>query len=823
MRKITVLLAMAVLVGYLFPVPGFTYNVFAKENTFFDGKISGENEENINATRINNPTDNNNPEGSITDSNAPEKRDAIEEIETEKEKADTAEEKGYEGEEKPESDTDGNIEKNIEENTEGDIEGNIEEGREGDIGENTEENIDKLEEEALTDDETEEAAGNDEARSALQNIVKERTVLALVYLSDEYPVRTEASYDSETAVMVPSGQQVQIQDVFPDENHEIWVYVTLYCRGVQYEGYIPRSYLACSDEVFLEWEESYHMVPGTKVSPSVRRSAAQVYSDIEQFPDSYKAALTALKQAHPKWTFVKMNTNLDWNYVVSEEMKDGRSLIPSSFPAYMQEGIYSENWAYAGKGILEHYLDPRNGLNESYIFQYELLTYNESYHTQSAVQSFLNNTFMAGIIPKTSLTYAHTFWTVGAGLKVSPFHLASRVYQEQGKGTSSLISGKYPGYEGYYNFFNIGATGNTEKAVIESGLARAKKEGWTDGYSSISGGAAIISKNYILKGQDTLYLQKFDVDGSYDGMFWHQYMQNICAPSSEGQNIRKLYSNANSLENTFVFKIPVYNNMPKEACAIPTVSYSVSLTPPAGYKDANIYLDGIRYTAALRDGKYMLTAPDGKVKTAVMYKYNESNVPIGMYVWRLKHNGTSYEVSAVPELENLLSYHGFSIRITGKSGIRFKTGISADLRSRMTSSGIAGYTLKEYGTLVMNNANLGQYPLIKGGEKVLGGMSYGKNTAGVLEDKIYETVSGRHRFTSVLTGLPANQYKTEYAFRGYIILTKDGTDITLYGPAVGKSIYSLAQQVLAGNQYEKGSDADLFLRKLITDADNAGN
>ena len=669
----------------------------------------------------------------------------------------------------------------------------------------------------------EERAWFEEAREELQNILKERTVMALVYLSDEYPVRAEASYESGTVVTVPSGQQVQIQAVSVDQNYEIWEKVTLYYRGVQYEGFIPRTYLACADEVFLKWEEAYGMNPSARSLMSMDAQNRAGYADIEQFPESYKAALTALKQAHPNWTFVKMNTNLDWNTVVVNEMVDGRSLIPSSFPAYMKDGNFSSGWAYATEDILKYYLDPRNGLNEETIFQFEQLTYNQSYHTESALQTFLNNTFMAGIIPNTVLTYAHTFWAVGKELGVSPFHLACRVYQEQGKGTSPLISGTYPGYEGYYNYFNIGASGNTNQTVIESGLARAKKEGWTDGYQSIYGGAKIISANYILKGQDTLYLQKFDVDASYDGLYWHQYMQNICAPSSESQNIRKSYVNAGSLDNTFVFKIPVYNNMPETACAKPTYSFDVALTLPEGYSNQPVMIDGLEYGAQQRHGRSVVNPGHGNAKTAVMYRYNETGVPVGMYVWELSYNGSSYDVTAVPDLENLLTYHGFSIRITGKSGIRFKTGISTDLRTRFVQTGVSGYTLKEYGTLVMNNANRAQYPLVLGGEKVLSGRSYGINESGGMDDKIYETVDGRYRFTSVLVGLPASQYKIEYAFRGYITLSKNGQDVTIYGPTVWKSIYSLAQQVLNNGQYPQGSSADQFLRQLISDADNAGN
>lgn len=657
-----------------------------------------------------------------------------------------------------------------------------------------------------------------QAKTALQDITKENTILALIYLTDEYSIRSQAAYESDPVVTAASGKQVQIQDVEIDNNDEIWYYISLYDQEVLHYGYIPRTYLACSDEKFLIWEDTHEMHSPVSGRRSLARSSS--YADIEQFPESYRAALTALKQAHPNWTFVKMNTGLEWDDVVDNQMQDSRSLIESTFPTYMQNGIYSPGWAYASADALKYYLDPRNGIAEETIFQFELLTYNESYHKESSVQAFLNNTFMAGNIPGMGMTYANTFWHVGSQLGVSPFHLASRVYQEQGKGNSPLISGTYPGYEGYYNYFNIGASGNTDQAVYESGLAKAKSEGWNNGYQSIYGGAQILSANYILKGQDTLYLQKFDVDSSYYDLYWHQYMQNIVAPTSESKSILTSYRSAGSLDNTFVFKIPVYDNMPATASPQPTASFEVILTPPAGYSDASIYLDGIGYSAVSRNGSYIINAADASAKTAIMYKYNAANIPVGMYVWNLSYQNGAYTATPVPELEDLLSYHGFSIRITGNSGIRFKTGIAAALRDKLTGSGVSGYKLKEYGTLVMNNANRHQYPLIKDGVKVAGGRSYGRNENNILEDKIYETVSGRYRFTSVLTSLPVAQYKTEFAFRGYMILTKGGQDITLYGPTVWRSIYSLAQQVITSGQYSQGSEADQFLRKLVSDADS---
>lgn len=666
----------------------------------------------------------------------------------------------------------------------------------------------------------EDQAWIEEARGALQNIVEDREVMALVYLCDDLTIRAEVAEDSTKVVTVPSGQMVEIRDVTVDENYQVWEKVSAEVKGKVYEGYIPRDYLACSDERFLEWEELYGMNPGAAVMLA-EENATGVYADIEQFPEGYRPALEALKQKHPNWTFVRQNTGLDFQTVINNELQGGKSLVYKSYGDYCKEGQHSPNWYFASEDVLKLYMDPRNSLHENAIFQFEQLTYNESYHTEAAVETFLKNTFMNSNspAPKTDMTFSHIFWAIGAEQQVSPFHLAARVYQEQGQGTSPLISGNYPGYEGYYNYFNISASGSTNEQVITNGLNYARNNGWDNAYASILGGANVISANYIKKGQDTLYLQKFNVSTTASNpVYTHQYMQNIAAPTSEALSMKKLYESAGALENTFVFKIPVYENMPASPCPMPTSSTNVVLQVPAGYDASTIYVDGIPYTPQVRNNRRIVTVPNGNAQAAVVYRYNENGAPIGMYVWTLEYRNNAYAVTEQPGLTDLLTYHGFSIRITGKAGIRFKTGISADLRNTLLTGGVNGYYLKEYGTLVMNNANRNTYPMIKGGEKVISGLAYGTDSNGAHQDSIYETVDGRYRYTSVLVGLPADQYKVEYAFRGYIVLTKDNKDITIYGPAMAKSIYSLAEQVLNMGTYASGSEADAFLRKLISDA-----
>lgn len=666
------------------------------------------------------------------------------------------------------------------------------------------------------------------ARTDLQQLTADYEIMALVYLTDSCPLRSEPWDGAQVLHQVYSGQTVFIQDITitaVDGDYQAWAYVTLYDGESTYQGYLPRYNLACSDERFLNWEEMYGMNPTSQVALLAEEPRSGVSADIAQFPASYQPALTALKEKHPEWIFVPMNTGLDWNTAIANELVGGKSLVSKSYPAYDKEGAYDNgNWFYASEDILKLYMDPRNALTEDAIFQFEQLTYNESYHTQEALEKFLQNTFMKNgqNAPGTEMTYSKIIWSTGRELNVSPFHLAARIYQEQGAGTSPLISGTYPGYEGYYNYFNIRATGKSNEEVIRNGLEYAKNATpfpWNSAYYSIYGGSQIIAKNYIQKGQSTLYLQKFNVNPhASNALYTHQYMQNIAAPTSEARTVKNLYASANALTNSFVFNIPVFNNMPASPCPMPTSSTNAVLQIPSGY-DTTVYIDGIACYSDVRNGRYITKTGKNTATSAVVYRYNGNGVPVGMYVWTLKYENNAYTVTPQPDLADLLTYHGFSIRITGKSGIRFKTGISTDLRAKLVNQGIDGYKLKEYGTLVMNQANRSQYPLIKGGAKVLGGMSYGINEKGTLDDKIYEVTDGRYRYTSVLVGLPAQQYKTEYAFRGYAVLEKNGVETTIYGPAVAKSIYALANQVVNAGTYPQGSDADKFLRQLIADAD----
>ena len=412
------------------------------------------------------------------------------------------------------------------------------------------------------------------ARTELKEITAQDVVMALVYLCDSYQVRKTADAEGEVCVSIPTGTTVEIIGMDVDADLQLWFQVSLSWKDTSYTGYIQTGYLAYSNEKLMEWENMYF--------PQVMLLSEGNYPDVEQFPASYQNKLTQLKKAHPNWVFVKQNTRLDWQTVIKNENTGERSLIQTKMGSAYTNGAHGQpGWSYASEAAIKYYMDPRNFLDETRVFMFEQLTYNPSYHTQSAVQNILNSTFMKGSIPGDSKTYAAAFFDIGSTLKVSPFHLACRVYQEQGKGQSALISGTYSGYEGYYNYYNIKASGSSNKAIIENGLTYAKQQGWNSRYKSLQGGAKILSQNYILKGQDTLYLQKYDVDNSYNGLYAHQYMQNIMAPYTESSMVKSAYQSTGAINNSFVFKIPVYLNMPSAACAKPGSTPASTVTPTA--------------------------------------------------------------------------------------------------------------------------------------------------------------------------------------------------------------------------------------------------
>ena len=262
--------------------------------------------------------------------------------------------------------------------------------------------------------------------------------------------------------------------------------------------------------------------------------------------------------------------------------------IPGSYNWAANEWTKYDNgsWLQASREAIEYCMDPRNFFDDVQIFQFmdtaSALSYEDSL---IAVQSIFKSDYLSQSGEEARLydyvnedgtyhylTYAEAISQIGLELNLNQVTLASRLYQENSGGKSPLVTGNYTFYlsdgseikGGYYNHFNVNASGNSNSEIITNGLRKAYNSGWNTVYKSLKGGAEEIMKSFVSRGQTTTYSQKFNVDSSSSRLFWGQYMQNITAPQTESQNIYKAMVAANAVDSDLTFIIPVFKDMPED-------------------------------------------------------------------------------------------------------------------------------------------------------------------------------------------------------------------------------------------------------------------
>ena len=405
-------------------------------------------------------------------------------------------------------------------------------------------------------------------------------------------VRKEPNIKSSVLISIPSKTAVSVLGTSGD-----WYKVKVNYKNKTVTGYASQTYITIKNTTDNKKDSNNN----TNVSAGTNTNAS-FETLLAAFPESYKTKLRTLHSQYPNWRFVAVNTGLDWNVAIQNESTGAKNVIQSNYPGGLNSlapfsylstaaGCYDwssdkysvkdgSNWYSVNSAVVSYYMDPRNFLTVSDIFQFEALAYDSSC-SASVVQSILNNTFMKGNYSvvdsatkkKVTGSYKQAFMDAGVKAQASPYFLASRSKQEVGINGSSATSGTYKGYEGIYNFYNIGAFDGGN--AVAKGLQWARTgtqygKPWTTPYKSIVGGGQYIAEKYIKMGQNTLYLQKFNVKPVNASDFnAHQHMTNVQAPSSEGRTTQKAYNALGILSDTMIFYIPVYKNMPSSACALP--------------------------------------------------------------------------------------------------------------------------------------------------------------------------------------------------------------------------------------------------------------
>jgi len=381
-------------------------------------------------------------------------------------------------------------------------------------------------------------------------------------------------------ILLRANHSVTLLDRVLDASGAGWFRISFTLGGNSYTGYAHGDFI-----------RTINNNPGNTGNP------ANFEEMMEQqgFPEDYRVLLREVHELFPEWQFIAQHTGLNWDLVMREQYRFSRNLVhremlflrgrwvntrsswmslqPGAFNWATNSWVRVEpNWHQVSQELLAFFVDPRNFLNPTDMFQFELLTFDERTHTVDAVEALLRGTFMyrTRLYAGPNMTYGQAFVSIGRDLNISPLHLASRVRQEQGTTRGAIVNGRHAQHPGFFNYFNIGATApsGTNADIIRNALQRARNSGWSDSYLSLRGGAAFLNNSYISRGQNTLYLQKFNVAYESGRMFWHQFMTNVSGAYSEGRSVRNAHVNRGTMDTAFTFRIPIFYNMP-ESTSIP--------------------------------------------------------------------------------------------------------------------------------------------------------------------------------------------------------------------------------------------------------------
>jgi len=309
--------------------------------------------------------------------------------------------------------------------------------------------------------------------------------------------------------------------------------------------------------------------------------------------------LRELHAKYPNWKFVANNFDITFKEAVEaqygvDNVKNTRKWVEftyggnewrdmRAYDATTDSWIVLESrWTYASRAAIEYFMDPRNSLNENMIFAFMQQSYYADEKMIDNLRTVIKGTFLENGYDKNgdgvadADAYIEDLMSAAQESGVSPYVLAATIIVEQGvKGETNLISGTYPNFEGFYNFFNYSATGATPDDIAVSGLTYAKNNGWNSREAAIKGGAKNYADGYIAIGQDTYYYKDFNVvkenwnhqyaAALYDAWTNAKYLQKGCVTNNEA---------------AITFSVPVFADMPEAACPAPSVVVIPEPTPP---------------------------------------------------------------------------------------------------------------------------------------------------------------------------------------------------------------------------------------------------
>lgn len=201
-------------------------------------------------------------------------------------------------------------------------------------------------------------------------------------------VRSNAGTGNNTIATLERDTSVTVLDEVNSDGM-YWYKISFNTGSGDREGYVAKNYIKTESTAKYTTDKTFE-------------------SDIAGFPESYKNRLRALHAEYPNWKFVVQNVDISWDEVIRNESIVGVNLVKKNAKSSWKStargaynwsngtwpGFDSNEWVAASENIIRYYMDPRNFLDSTNIFQFLNHGYTTGEQTEEGVEKMLKGTFM---------------------------------------------------------------------------------------------------------------------------------------------------------------------------------------------------------------------------------------------------------------------------------------------------------------------------------------------------------------------------------------------------------------------------------------------
>lgn len=201
-------------------------------------------------------------------------------------------------------------------------------------------------------------------------------------------VRSNAGTGNNTIATLERDTSVTVLDEVNSDGM-YWYKISFNTGSGDKEGYVAKNYIKTESTAKYTTDKNFE-------------------SEIAGFPESYKNRLRALHAEYPNWKFVVQNVDISWDDIIRNESVVGVNLVKKNAKSSWKStargaynwsngtwpGFDSNEWVAASESIIRYYMDPRNFLDSTNIFQFLNHGYTTGEQTEEGVEKMLKGTFM---------------------------------------------------------------------------------------------------------------------------------------------------------------------------------------------------------------------------------------------------------------------------------------------------------------------------------------------------------------------------------------------------------------------------------------------